>query len=206
MKKEIMLCIIATVFLLNGCSSTGTAEENRSENLSEAVDLVPQPTEDIVPEHIPITETTFNAKTPYGNTKRYIEFLGMKEYDSLGNGNTMDTPSEGNVFLVLFLKLENRTDIPDYINPYYVTANIDGKEMENTSLLYDPEGYQTVFANMDPQSEAQGFIAWEVPKNWEELRLDFNNWENVDHIDLHATFTREDLKEPEHAGEGKAPK
>lgn len=196
MKTKLLIYFLAAAILFNGCSSSEITEENGSETITEAVNPPPQPTEDIVPTPVTPVQETFSAKNPYGNTKRYIEVLGLKEYDSLGSGNMKDTPSEGNIFLVLFLQIENRTDNTDYINPYYVFANIDGIETENTALLNDPEGYKTVFSDVEPQGSIQGIIVWEVPKNWKEFKLNFNNWVNTDHLELFASFTKDDLKDP----------
>lgn len=205
MRKKIVLFIMTATFLLGGCTSSEDVTENSYDASTEAADFQTQPTEDIVPDPVTPADETFDSGTPYGNTKRYIEFLGLKEYATLGSGSMKDTPADGNVFLVLFLKIENRTNSSDYINPYYVFADVDGTKTENTSLLNDPEGYRTVFSEIEPLGEVDGFVVWEVPKNWKELNLDFNTWENSDHLDLHATFTRDDLKDPVPAEERKEP-
>lgn len=204
MKKKICLFITTMGLLLTACSSKASVSNSTestvtaSENSQAAVEeIAPMPTEDIVPEPVESTEESFDTTTPYGNLSHYIEFLGLKEYASLGDGNVTDTPSEGNVYLVLFLNLENRTDVADYINPYYVSATIDGTVVENTVLLNDPEGYSTLFTHVSPQDSLNGFIVWEVPESWTTLEFDFDNWENTDHVLLHAVFTKDDLADPE---------
>lgn len=179
--------------VINTTESTMTASENSQAAVEE---IAPMPTEDIVPEPVESTKESFDTTTPYGNLSHYIEFLGLKEYASLGDGNVIDVPSEGNVYLVLFLNLENRTEVTDYINPYYVSATVDGKDVDNTILCNDPEGYKTIFTNIAPEDSINGFIVWEVTENWSTLEFNFDNWKDTDHILIHASFTPNDLTDP----------
>ena len=55
----------------------------------------------------------------------------------------------------------------------------------------------TLFTHVSPQDSLNGFIVWKVPENWTTLEFDFDNWENTDHVLLHAVFTKDDLADPE---------
>ena len=205
MKKNIILWITTAALLLSACgaSDKNTTTDSTEQSVVSAensgthdFDPAEMPTEDVVPEPVTPTEEKFDAKTPYGNTSHYIEVLGLKEYDSLGKGNTLDKPADGKVFLVLFLNVENRTETDDYINPYYVTATVDGTEIENTVLVNDPKGYTTLFTHIQPEESMSGFVVWEVPEKWKTLDVNFDNWKDTDHVLLDASFTRDDLKDP----------
>lgn len=191
MKKKICLCIFVLGLCLTGCHNANSVNETQKVEMPQ----LPS-TEDIVPEAVTPTEKTFDSKTVYGDNNRYIEVLGLKEYASLGKENMKDTPGKGKEYLVLFLNIENRTENTDYINPYNISAKIDGKEVENTYLINDPEKYTTIFTNIEAEGSASGFIVWEVQKNWKKLDFTFDNWKDSDHVSLHATFTPKDLSDP----------
>lgn len=169
--------------------STQISEEN---NNSSANTENNDGTEEVVP----VEDVTVDVKTPYANVNHSIKFLGLRQYDSFSGDLTNDTPAEGNVYLVLFLKLGNNTKESYYFSPDYVTADVDGTEIQNTFLVNDPEEYTTIFGDVEGGLERNGFIVWEVPKNWQTLNFDYTGWELMDNVRLHASFTPDDLFGP----------
>ncbi len=99
-------------------------------------------------------------------------------------------------FLVLFLSIRNTSNEKDYINPNYITAKIDGKEIGHTFLVNEPFSYPTIFTNIEPGRAIGGFIVWEVPKNWSKLEMEYSAWKNIDGLTLSAKFSPEDLSDP----------
>lgn len=131
-----------------------------------------------------------SLKEHYSDSNRYVTVLGLKE--DFGT----DTPGKGNIFLALFLEIENSSKEKTYINPYEVAAKADGKGLENTVLVNQPEGYPTIFTNIEPDMSQKGFIVWEVPKKWKEFEFTYTGWKGSDGLTLDASFSKKDLKAP----------
>ena len=120
----------------------------------------------------------------------------MKEYKKLKGDNYTDKAKKNKKFLVLFLSIRNTSNEKDYINPNYITAKIDGKEIGHTFLVNEPFSYPTIFTNIEPGRAIGGFIVWEVPKNWSKLEMEYSAWKNIDGLTLSAKFSPEDLSDP----------
>jgi len=147
----------------------------------------------------PIEQKTFSlsSKQAYVDSEREISVLGLKEYKRLKGDNFTDKAPKGKKYLVLFLKVKNCLADKDYFNVNYLTAKLDGKEIENTFLLNEPEGYPTIFANIEPETSIGGFIVWEVPKNWKKLEVSYTGWQPGSGLTLECTLTKKDVKKPE---------
>ena len=210
MKKKICLLLAASMLLCTACSQAENKTRSETETGTQSMECTAIPEvskmEDVVPTEQPEPKTeTFDSRTPFGDTHYYVECLGLKEYDQLESDAYTDKPADGNVFLVLFLNFGNRTETEDYINPDSLNASVDGTETEHTILFNNPEGYTTLFTHVAPEGSMDGFVVWEVPKDWQMLEIDFGNWRYTDQVVLHASFTRDDLKDPVPAEERKEP-
>ena len=84
-----------------------------------------------------------------------------------------------------------------YINPYEVQAKAGDEELENTVLINQPEGYSTIFTNIEPNIIQKGYVVWEVPKKWKKFEFVYTGWEGSDGLTLNAVFTPKDLKTPQ---------
>lgn len=136
-------------------------------------------------------------KQGYGDANREIAVIGLKEYKQLKGKQYTDKAKKGKKYLVLFLKIHNRKNDKDYFHVDYLEASVDGKKIENTFLLNEPEGYQTIFTNISAETIQEGFIVWEVPEDWKKLEVTYNGWQGSDGVSLHAKFGKKDLKDPE---------
>ncbi len=175
----------------NSASSEKTGQD-ASENGAEET-ATPEPTAK------PVTQKSRakKGKEIYDDNTRTIQCLGLKEYKKLGEKETLDKPADGNVFLVLFLKVYNMNEEEDlYIHEKYVSAKVDGKNVEHTFLRNYPNGYGSIFKNIDPNGSAEGFIVWEVPKNWKKLVVNFSEFGLLGGKNLKISATRKDLAEP----------
>ncbi len=141
-------------------------------------------------------EATISLKEHYSDSNRYVTVLGLKEYKKLKGDFGTDKPGKGNIFLVLFLEIENNGKEKVYINPYEVDGKVDGRELENTVLVNQPEGYPTIFTNIEPDMSQKGFIVWEVPKNWKKFEFTYTGWKGSDGLTLDAAFSRKDIRAP----------
>ncbi|MFG6395323.1 MAG: DUF4352 domain-containing protein [Lachnospiraceae bacterium] len=136
------------------------------------------------------------AKQQYSDAYREVKFLGLKQYKSLKGDNYTDKAKKNKKFLVLFLSIRNTGNEKDYINPNYITAKVDGKDIEHTFLVNEPFNYPTIFTNIEAGSTIGGFIVWEVPKNWKKFEMEYSAWKNINGLTLTAEFTPKDLSNP----------
>lgn len=143
------------------------------------------------------TEADISMKQGYGDANREIAVIGLKEYKQIKGKQYTDKAKKGKKYLVLFLKVHNRKNDKDYFHVDYLEASVDGKKVENTFLLNEPENYQTIFTNIPAETIQKGFIVWEVPADWKKLEITYNGWQGSDGVSLHARFGKKDLKEPE---------
>ncbi len=212
--KQIAALLLAGAMILAGCGRTETfsggstpavsgSSENIGNNEGNSHGLSGNGSDD-KPEAAPqIPETpepTAGVITPeqgYNDAEREVSIVGLKEYKKIKTDKYTDAASKGKKFLVLFLKIRNRTNEKVYFNVNYLTAEIDGKEIENTVLFNEPEGYPTIFSNIAPDSYYGGFIVWEVPKDWKKMSLVYAGWRDSHGLTLNSAFTKKDLKEPE---------
>lgn len=154
-----------------------------------------------IQEDVTVTPTptagTFTLQQGYSDPYREVSIVGLKEYKKIKTEKFTDKAGKGKKYLVLFLKIRNRSNEKIYFNVNYLGARLDGEEIENTFLLNEPEGYPTVFSNIAPDSYYGGFIAWEVPEGWKKMEITYNGWRDSDGLTLNSMFTRKELEEPE---------
>jgi len=211
-RKPILALLLTGCIFLTGCgkkestnnnpsSATGTSENNGSsiENnsvTSGAGDLTSNVASQD-PETPSPTTGVITTKQGYSDSEREVSILGLKEYKKLKSDKYTDKAKEGKKFLVLFLKVRNRTNEKIYFNVNYLSAKVDGKETENTVLFNEPEGYPTIFSNIAPDSYYGGFIVWEVPTGWNKLEITYEGWRDSNGLTLNSTLSKKDLSEPE---------
>lgn len=181
----------------NGTTTdAGTAQTDGAEN--GAVQENPGVSEDTAAPEEPAapSDVTVTMDEFYGDTRCAMHFLGLQEYEKLEGEDFTDTPEEGYRYLVLFLQIENRTESEDYFNTELLSAALDGEEITNSFLINAPESYSTIFTNIPAQSNANGFIVWQVPTDWQTLELTYRGWEGSGNIIVHAALTPEDMQAP----------
>lgn len=198
-RKHLFISILLiSSILITGCGKIeGKVEKNpeAAQNTTQAGEDV-LPTESVAATPTP-TEATFSMKQGYGDANREISILGLKEYKKLKGEKYTDKAQDGMKYLVLFLKLRNRSVNKDYFHVDYLSAKVDGKDIENTFLLNEPEGYPTIFTNIAANTTQSGFIVWEIPSDWKKLEVTYNGWQGSDGLSLHTTLTKADLKKPD---------
>lgn len=151
----------------------------------------------VTEEPIEQKKIALSRKQAYVDSEREISILGLKEYKKLKGERFTDKAPKGKKYLVLFLKVKNCLTDKDYFNVNNLSAELDGKEIENTFLLNDPEGYPTIFSNIEPETSIGGFIVWEVPEDWKKLDVIYTGWQPGSGLTLECSLTKKDLKKPE---------
>lgn len=200
-KKKLLAIILSAGMLLNvGCGqidskenkdSSNTVATNSSEVKSSAVPTA------VVPATPVPTKGTFQPDQGYSDSNCEVSILGLKEYKTIKTKKFTDKAGKGKKYLVLFLKVRNRTDSTIYFNVNYLKATLDGKKIENTFLLNKPENYPTIFSNIVADSYYGGFIVWEVSENWGKLDITYDGWKASDGLSLSAELGKKDLSKPE---------
>ena len=188
-------------------AESGTSLEEQGANPKEKDSAGDNTEETATPEPSP-TSKPFTQKSRakkgtdiYNDDIRMIQCLGLKEYKKLGTKETLDKASDGNVFLVLFLEIYNMDKSEElYVHEKYFSAKVDGKNVEHTFLKNYPNGYRSIFKNIAADESEQGFIVWEVPKNWKKLVVNFSEFGLLGGKNLKLTATRKDLAEPKNSG------
>lgn len=199
MKKTLfMLVSCITLLSLAGC---GKIENNGQD--AQTVSAMPAETAqaDSNPEVTaassaePVHET-LTADVGYADPEREIAILGLKEYKKLKSDVYTDKPKKGKKFLVLFMKIRNRSYKEEYINVSNLSAKLDGEEIETGVLVNQPKNYPTLFQSIPSETDTAGFIVWEVPGNWKKLQVSYDGWKYSDNVILNMEFTPEDLSAP----------
>lgn len=205
MKKKIAIAFLCALALcLSACNSNNdTPQQEVSEDAPEETTDPTSDTTDSIPEEDEASEeivepanVTVTMDELYGDTNLQIQFTGLKEYQSIEGDSYTDTPSVGNRYVVLFLKIENYSRDDLYFNAETITSAVDDQEISHTFLVNNPEGYSSIFDVIPAETTAYGYMVWEVPENWQTIRFHYYGWDQVDHIILDGKLNATDLQDP----------
>ena len=191
MEKKIHLIpvILILTILFSSCGKIDSDGNSSKANIvTSGTEIQEEPKEPV--------EATISAKAGYGDAKRQINVIGFKTYKKLESEMYTDKAAKDKSYLVLFLEIYNKQNEKDYINVNYLSTKVDDTEITNTVLFNEPEGFQTVFQNMEPENTLSGFIVWEVPKDWKKIEIVYNGWKDSDNLSINCTFTPDDYFNP----------
>lgn len=201
MKKIYLVTILLIMTVgLAGCGKIKADPEN-GQPTAEAAAEVPSdspslPAASDTPEPKEPSVEKMTADVGYADSEREVAVLGMKEYKKLESKIYTDKPKKGKRFLVLFLKVRNRGYKDDYINVGNLKTELDGKGIETSVLVNQPENYPTLFQSVPGGTDISGFIVWEVPKKWNKLHISYSGWEYSSSVILDIDLTRKNLAAP----------
>ena len=139
---------------------------------------------------------TISGEEPAGDGEFYIRPMGLQQYDSFEGETFTDTPSEGKKYLVLYLDIRNNGEESFYFNPECFTATLDGESISSTYLMNDPKDYLPAFHTIEPGEEFYGYIVWEVPEDWKELKYNYTGWKITNNAIIEGTYGMDDLSDP----------
>lgn len=222
MLKKTLLLLLCSALLLTGCSqdspsenstpgsqadsgqadhSNDPSEDAVDDNSDDTAGNAPSGTDDTTDEisendtRKPETVSLVMNKTN-GNEKVSVTLIGLKQYDKLENDSYTDTPEEDNVYLVMFLQVSNHDNGDDYINPENLSATVDGNEIQNCALFNPPESYEPIFNHISNGEERMGFIAWQVPSDWQKLEMEYDGWQDTCNLIVTADVSPDMLCDP----------
>ena len=191
MEKKIHLIpvILILTILFSSCGKIDSDGNSSKANIvTSGTEIQEEPKEPV--------EATISAKAGYGDATRQINVIGFKTYKKLESEMYTDKAAKDKSYLVLFLEIYNKQNEKDYINVNYLSTKVDDTEITNTGLFNEPEGFQTVFQNIEPENTLSGFIVWEVPKDWKKIEIVYNGWKDSDNLSINCTFTPDDYFNP----------
>ena len=198
MFKKICATLICAATILTGCSQAQPAENANStselptdQGLDESNEESSIETDTREPETVSLTMSQTN-----GNEKVSITMTGLCQYDSLESSAYTDTPADGNVYLVMFLEIANHDNGADYINPENLSATVDGEKVSQLGLFNHPESYTPIFDHINNGEQLTGYIAWEVPSDWQSFDMEYDGWQDTCALTVTAHVTPNMLTAP----------
>lgn len=189
--SKLISVIIISAFIFTGCGSisqpeneiTKMQQENENQNQK-------------YPQKIIMNMT---AQKQYYDGELRIQFLGLEEYDEIKSDSYLDKPEKGKKYLLLYLLMSNGRTENFYFHPDYLSAKVDGKDIQYTVIQNNPHDYATAFKNYKAESTEGGFVAFQVEDNWEKLEMTYTGMEFENGNIIQMEYTKDDLQEPENA-------
>lgn len=176
-------------------SDTGTTEEENHSDTNKTDDISDE-TNATTEAEIETVSGNISMNEPYSDSKVHIECTGLVQYDKIEGDNYTDVPANGKVYLVLFLNIINY-DINDiYFNAEAFDSSVDGSNISHTFLVNDPEGYPSIFQAISAESHLDGYVVWEVPKNWKELSFNYSGCVGTENLYISGLFSPDSLAAP----------
>ena len=154
MKKTVyMLAICLSMVIVSGCSSNNTTNDvandsatvTESDNPTNVEDASKNDTAAVVPDQEEETQEVVDPVTaqlsmeePYNDTRIKVACTGLVQYDELSSDSYCDVPEDGNVFVVLFLNIENYSLTDAYFSAESLQSHVDQADISHTILVNDP--------------------------------------------------------------------
>ena len=124
-----------------------------------------------------IEENTKSLYGTIGDTLTDDEFkitlTGAYMYNSIGDGSLVDTPGDGKEYLLFFFDVENISDEDEFISYYDFDGYVDDVACDTTIIFNDVDGIKNLSANLASGKKAQGFVAFEVDKDWKDFEISY---------------------------------
>ena len=176
-----------------GC---GQAGNNESDSLIEENNDVKEEEDTSVP--LPDPENgKLTADEDLIFTKYIFRQLGFVEFTEQDGEIHKDKASDGMTYLVLFLEFENNSLQERYLDVSGFNATVDGKEIDTTFLINDPQNYPVFSQTVQPDMTGCGYVVWEVPEDWKKLEYTYEGLAFSDNITFTGILTKNDLSEPD---------
>lgn len=102
-----------------------------------------------------------------------LTLIEALKYDSIGEGNFIDTPEEGKEYLLFFFDVENISDDNKYISYYDFDGYVDDVACDTAIIFNNANGVDSLAVNLASGKKAQGFVAFEVPKGWKSFEVHY---------------------------------
>lgn len=190
-KYSVVPIILSIAIIFSSCGKIDAPKESSSASMDVSSENSSE-----ISEKKEVIEATIDTKAGYADDKRQISIIGLKSYKKLESKLYKDEATKGKKYLILFLEIYNYKNDKDYINVNYLSAKIDGKEIKNSVIFNEPEGFQTIFQNIESSGVLRGFVVWEVPNDWKKLEVKYDGWKDSDNLSINCVFTPDDYCDP----------
>lgn len=100
-----------------------------------------------------------------------ITLTGAYMYDSIGDGSLVDTPADGKEYLLFFFDVENISNEDEFISYYDFDGYVDNVSCDTIIIFNDVDGTKNLSVNLASGKKAQGFVAFEVNKDWKDFEI-----------------------------------
>ena len=94
-----------------------------------------------------------------------------KKIEHPSNEFLTDKASDGKVYLILEMTVENISDEKQNINLFYFHTSVDDFTVDQSILLSEPDGLKTLSGTAMPGKKVKGFLAYEVDENWKKCEV-----------------------------------
>ena len=100
-----------------------------------------------------------------------LTLTGAYMYDSIGEEYI---PTEGKEYLLFFFEVENVSDDDKYISSYNFKGYADGISIPVKGIIKEVDGLNDLSADLVSGKKAKGFVAFEIPEDWQEFEIWYN--------------------------------
>lgn len=127
-------------------------------------------------------DDVITSKGTVGDTLKGDDFrITLKsatKYDTIGEGSLAKTPAEGKEYLVFLLEVENISDDEEYISDMDFNGYVDNNLVSNLITFSDVDGQKALSGTLASGKKTDGYIAYEIDKNWKEFELHYKEGYN----------------------------
>lgn len=178
MKKVILITIVTAMLLTTtACGAMRRRIKEETSQKTGTIEFTTEaPTEEIT------TEEPTQAKIEAIKPGNYVEHDNLKfsfekasQYDEIGEGYFVNEPEDGKKYLVLFFEVENISDEDQYVSVYDCEAYLDDYSIDQTILLTDVDGYDSLSSDIAPGKKAKGYFCYEVNSDWQKFELTYTD-------------------------------
>lgn len=191
--KKTLFIILSIIILFTGCNQiTSNTSDTGTQNDKVIIE------EEIISNanNQEIEYFTVTKDNSMENRGLILEIIGSAVYDKIEGEDITDIPTGEKKFLVLFLKIQNRTGKDEYFNYNNIVTTLDGIEIEDTFLINNLEGYDTIKTTLTDGKNTLGYLVWEVPQDWKELKVRYTGWSQNYYTEPTIILTPNDLEMP----------
>ena len=178
MKKVILITIVTAMLLTTtACGAMRRRIKEETSQKTGTIEFTTEaPTEEIT------TEEPTQAKIEAIKPGNYVEHDNLKfsfekasQYDEIGEEFFVNKPEDGKKYLVLFFEVENISNEDKYVSVYDCEAYLDDYSIDQTILLTDVDGYESLNSDIAPGKKAKGYFCYEVNSDWQKFELTYTD-------------------------------
>ena len=131
-----------------------------SDEFDEVIDELP----DVIVESGVVGDTLYTDKYQ-------ITLTDAKKYDSIGDNEIRIDAEDGKEYLVLFFDIKNITSDNLVVSDYDFSGYVDEYIVPSKHFIGEIDGYKSITNNLKPKAEINGYIVYELDKDWNSFKI-----------------------------------